>query len=401
MNQEDSNPAMLGVRDGDWVHEVRAVIDGSGHIVVAWTKATMPPTSTPQLGVLSSSEWSPGSGWQAPTQVDTIAAQPALSNNSQGDVLMSWVRIHTDYTELAIQQRSAAGVWSAARGMGAGGAAKPRNATGEHGESAIFYQKGESLMIVPFETSSGWRANRQVAPLEPGEGQILDDSWQIGSVGDRAFELVWGEVAKSGRASLSETRRNSSSDWTTPTEVVTAGGFVAPTRWGANAVGGLILGWTVASVSGCSRYVAGNWLPMGACAGNSKSLAAVAIAANGAAFAASYPDEHDSTLMVRRSADGSTWTGAEPVGIPHGTATGQVQLATDSEGNAVVAWEHVSGETSSVWMNRYNTSVGWTQPVQLSLPDANAKLGALAMNAYGRGVVIWADAQTVQAKTFE
>jgi hypothetical protein len=390
-----ANPVMLSA---EWMQEARAVVDGSGRILVAWIEASNGVQSNPQSGTLRLREASTPQGWQMPSQVDTSAAQVALSGNTRGDALLTWVKLHPNYGEVYIRQRTPDGVWNQMVGLGAAGGRKPRCAIGEQGESALFYQTRESVFTVPYGRTTGRGAIRQVAPIGGADPEILEESWHVANVGDHTFEFVWGQYAASGATTtILETRRTGQSEWSDPTQLVTFDRPGSPIRWSSDTRAGVLMGCQ----DGCARFVSGRWLPTSACVSAGESLAAVALAANGDAFAANFPAYHDATLMVRRSADGDDWTSPESAGIVLGSASGQVQLAADAQGNAVVAWEHVRGSVISVWMNRYTKDQGWAEPSQLSRPNEQARLGALAVNAAGRGVIVWAEDQTLLAHTFE
>lgn len=82
---------------------------------------------------------------------------------------------------------------------------------------------------------------------------------------------------------------------------------------------------------------------------------------------------------------------ADPVASPG--AASAAQVAMDAEGNAISVWQqNESGNSgvSHVWGNRYSASAGWAGPQRLESVLASTSLNPqLAMNSAGNAIAVW------------
>jgi hypothetical protein len=68
------------------------------------------------------------------------------------------------------------------------------------------------------------------------------------------------------------------------------------------------------------------------------------------------------------------------------------QIAMDARGNAVAVWEHIAGRSTHIWSNRFIPSSGWETPVRIDGVDDGghrAWFPQVAFDAQGRALAVW------------
>src|SRR5262249_46361128 len=65
------------------------------------------------------------------------------------------------------------------------------------------------------------------------------------------------------------------------------------------------------------------------------------------------------------------------------------QIVVDASGNAIVAWDTFDGTTNHIFSNRYTAGSGWGTPVQID-PNTNAATTVdIAMDSNGNALAAW------------
>ena len=90
-------------------------------------------------------------------------------------------------------------------------------------------------------------------------------------------------------------------------------------------------------------------------------------------------------LWANHYMPGQGWS--EPVPIKTETVGGAEapSISTDSAGNFVAVWL----QEGDVWSNRFQTDTGWATAVEIELVDASARDLDLAMNSNGEAIAVW------------
>ena len=97
------------------------------------------------------------------------------------------------------------------------------------------------------------------------------------------------------------------------------------------------------------------------------------------------------TVMVyasRRTAASSVWSTPVAIETNQSGNSSNAQIAIDSAGNAIAAWQKFDGITSNIWVNRYSAgSWGTAQVIELS--DGEAFYPTIAFDNKKNAVVAW------------
>jgi hypothetical protein len=122
----------------------------------------------------------------------------------------------------------------------------------------------------------------------------------------------------------------------------------------------------------------------------------VAMDASGNALAIwSQSDGLRYNIRASRYTAGIGWGTPELVEHEDGGDALYPQIAFDSDGNALAAWEQydlphgVSGATGSIWSNRYVSGQGWGVPEPIETLANHAALPRIAMDPSGNAMAVW------------
>ena len=117
----------------------------------------------------------------------------------------------------------------------------------------------------------------------------------------------------------------------------------------------------------------------------------VAMDSDGNAIAIWY--QNDGTrfnIWANRYVKGTGWQAPELVETNNTGNAGSPQVAMDSNGNAIAAWQQNDGTRSNIWANRYVKGRGWQDAELIEIDNAgNAGSPQVAMDSDGNAIATW------------
>ena len=101
--------------------------------------------------------------------------------------------------------------------------------------------------------------------------------------------------------------------------------------------------------------------------------------------------EQDNNIWsARRLLSTGTWTAPEMISSTTDLAT-KAQIAANSDGKAVVAWEQQAADNSrTICANIFDPGTGWATPQQIDSNSGYPRDPAVGIDTYGKAIVSWA-----------
>ena len=86
-----------------------------------------------------------------------------------------------------------------------------------------------------------------------------------------------------------------------------------------------------------------------------------------------------------------TWGQAAISLAASAVSSGDMRVAIDDSGNALVVWRHEEGFTrADIWANRYTASVGWGTAALIETDNAGSAIRPqIAMDCSGNAIAVW------------
>lgn len=343
---------------------------------------------------------SPSTTWSAvSTLADNWIQAESIDVGSDhgGDALAVWVGMEaTGKTKVYASARPTGGSWSMPTVVHAdslAAAAETRLAVSANGSAvAIWRSLGatETQLMGARNSSGGWASATRI---DQGTGTVIGGQRVAIDGAGRAAAVWWQTWDYVVRLSV-----DSLSGWSAPIDIATAGSLPDP----AVAVDSQGRGfaawrdatgvWVRAIDLGAANPVVGDSVQLATVPGSSRLR--MAMSPNGHALL-TWLESGGATLRAARFVPGAS-AGTGSWSSPETAAAGvKLQLsqsvAVDDSGNGFIVWrDDGSGYPKAVVASvRHDASSGWSAVTQLSEPNSLAWWSDVALNAAGRGAVIW------------
>ncbi len=116
----------------------------------------------------------------------------------------------------------------------------------------------------------------------------------------------------------------------------------------------------------------------------------VAMDLDGNAIAVWYQYDGTRYIWANKYVKGTGWQTAERIETDNVADGFYPQVAMDSDGNAIAAWQQNDGTRNNIWANRYVAGTGWQTPELIETDNAGSAFPPqLAMDPNGNAIVIW------------
>ncbi len=341
-----------------------------------------------------------GRQWSAsPAQVQTArpGLVPDVAVDGQGAALAVWVQGGADgRVRPYAARRLPHGAWSAPQVLDtqhAGEAERPVVAVNAAGVGvAVWELRTETdsrLYAADFSPETGWSAPRAV---EQGTGPV---GLARVAVDAQGHALVVYQQRDDTAASVWAVRRVAGGGWGSPLRLEASAAPVAPVL-SADAAGNALAAWVAVEADGTRSLRARRFSPQGAWAAVEPVAAlvdeaspSVALSADGSATAVFRRRAEDGSLSIlaRRFVPGTGW-GAESL-LGRGSPTwGEVAVAMDRWGRALVAWTGLGGSGPVLRLARYTVEAGWQE---VDVATGRATQPVVGADGQGNFHLLWVE----------
>lgn len=415
-------------------------MDAGGNAIAVWAQRADRGLRSGDHTV-SAARFTPGAGWGFPTRLGSSgkrgASQPALAVNAKGHAVAAWWEWASDSDDPAGE-----GVWAARFDPDTGwedavlvGEAghSPSVALNDHGRAVMVWTRAlDTVLASHLDPESGWgaptRLDRDCLAVEQPEVGGLPNPSAAGSpkvaMNDSGHVVVvWDdnesetdELGPCGAFSLRASSYAPGVGWAPPTSIgIRSTAFGSLHAAVAVEESGRSLAGSLAGEVG-SYNVAEGWSILDLGPGGGKS--SVAMAESGEAIVvweatSAEFDIYPAAVRAIRFSPELGWSEPETVSAPPLPSiaaaaapksptildSSGADVAVNDAGECIVVWHQVGLPTVrsppfSVWTNRYAPELGWSGPITLSIAGADeAFLPRIAIDAQGRGIAIWTEAQ--------
>ncbi len=350
--------------DGRTPTALQLAANDAGHIALLWRQNAIHPTTLQINMTFFAKQFDPATGW---SPVKSLSSTPDFSFISQiaidanGDAVAAWHQGHVSTaTPQIIANTLIGGTVGTATPLD-DHATQPSLTAGPPGGPAAIAlwrrleNSNAELKSAEYRLATGWSSPESV----PGNTADADDSWRRG----------FGSTPKI--ATLDDTRR---------VTVWSATDQIRANVWSPT------LGWSAAAIVATSQDISVLTRPMLVAGGDGRALA---LWTERRASAIDY-------RFVGAWFNGATWEAPIDITTEHGILLSDghppVRLVADKQGNAMLTWLGSGGLTAA----RYHDGV-WETPVLLNTTGGDH---ALAVNAQGNTVVVWATGGKLFARGF-
>jgi hypothetical protein len=305
-------PALLETDDAGNARDPDVAVDAAGHAVAVWSQ------SDGTRSHVWSSRYTPATGWDAATRLDTNDSvdqySPRIAMNPTGDAIVIWPQFDGARWELWTNRFVAGTGWDTATRLGAADPGQPIRdpdlAMNDHGDAVAVWPQSDGtrwdLWARRFVPGLGWNTAVVINSNESG------DVWypRVATDLDGNAIVVWAQ--------------SNDSPWNS---------------WMARFAPGA--GWTIPSRLNPDA-TEDTWFPDVVM--NSRGDAIVAWVESNAT---------GSTVWARRFAPLTGWKPTVPIAPNESGDARNPEISLDETGNAVVVWERFDGTTTNLWANHF------------------------------------------------
>lgn len=341
-----------------------------------------------------------GRQWSAsPAQVQTVrpGLVPDVAVDGQGGALAVWVQGGADGTLRPYAARRAPhGAWSAPQVLDtqhAGEADRPVVAVNAAGVGVAVWElrvgTDTRLYAAEYAPESGWSAPK---PIEQGAGPVGPARVAVDSQG---HALVVYQQRDGATASVWAVRRVAGVGWSSPLRLEASAAPVGPVLT-TDGAGNALAAWVAVETDGTRSVRARRFNPEGTWAAAEsvaalvdEALPAVALSADGSATVVFRRRAEDGSLSIlaRRFVPGTGWEAEALLG--RGSPTwGEVAVAMDRWGRALVAWTGLGGSGPVLRLARYTSETGWQE---VDVATGRATQPVVGADGQGNFHLLWVE----------
>lgn len=341
-----------------------------------------------------------GRQWSAsPAQVQTVrpGLVPDVAVDGQGAALAVWVQGGADGTfRPYAARRPPHGAWSAPQVLDtqhAGEADRPVVAVNAAGVGVAVWElrvgADTRLYAAEYAPESGWSAPK---PIEQGTGPVGHARVAVDAQG---HALVLFQQRDGATASVWAVRRVAGVGWGSPLRLEASVAPVGPVLT-ADGAGNALAAWVAVETDGTRSVWARRFNPQGSWAAVESVAAlvdeaapAVALSADGSATAVFRRRAEDGSLSIlaRRFVPGAGWEAEALLG--RGSPTwGEVAVAMDRWGRALVAWTGLGGSGPVLRLARYTSETGWQE---VDVATGGATQPVVGADGQGNFHLLWVE----------
>lgn len=358
-------------------------------------------------------------GWGAPSPIggprDFRIFSPSVALGSDGSAVAVWVEDDGDGTPQRIlaSRFSPISGWELPIRLAEAGdwtVPGPAITAGPNGTAIAVWDSGDDVSASRFKPGAGWETptviNDGAAPVWGGPRVAMDASGNAVAVWSQNSGGFWAD-----RPRVHGNRFVPGIGWGAPT-LIDSGGSPAASVLGLamDASGRAIAVWHECCPNDllyANRFVPSEgWegptvVPSGLVGDYSRIYSAgVAMGLDGSAFSVYRQYEGDGTrVRASRFLPGVGW-GRASIIHPVDADGWSPRVAMDDNGDAIVLWVQLEGNSSSVYARRFTPTDGWGTSEVIDLGSGRTWSAELAMNADGSAIAIWQQGDEVYANQF-
>lgn len=395
-------PALFETTDDDLGGYLQVVFAPDDNAMAIWTQVTNTEFS------VFASYYINGVGWGPPELIETDdvggASDIQLAADAAGNFIALWTHQDGALKANAWTNRYVKGSgWGTAEAVEASSTSvqAPRLTVDPSGNAIAVW--GEDNL-----TNAMVWANRYVKDVgwdtaeEIGRGDTMNPGWITPRVSgdDHGNAVALWSVISSAQTSIFANRYISGTGWGTAELIELAAEDAASPQIACAGDGDAIAVWTQLTNTKTSvfanRYISGTgWgtptLLETDDTVNASWIGDVAFDSAGNALTAwNKPDSGQSSVFANRYISGTGWSAPELIETNDTQITGEPVLAVDSSGNAFAGWKQFDGSKWHAWVNRYVNGTGWaTAQLMENNATQDAMKPCFAIKSNGNAFALW------------